>query len=75
MRNVAIVGAGMTPFAEHFALGIRDLLPMAFSECAASIDKGLDLSDLQAAWFGSMVPPTASHRGSSPTLWAYATSP
>lgn len=54
MRNVAIVGAGMTPFAEHFALGIRDLLPMAFSECAASIDKGLDLSDLQAAWFGSM---------------------
>lgn len=54
MRNVAIVGAGMTPFAEHFALGIRDLLPMAFSECAASVDKGLDLSDLQAAWFGSM---------------------
>ncbi|MFZ2173627.1 MAG: thiolase family protein [Rhodococcus sp. (in: high G+C Gram-positive bacteria)] len=54
MRKVAIVGAGMTPFAEHFALGIKDLLPMAFSECAGSIDKGLAKSDLKAAWFGSM---------------------
>lgn len=54
MRNVAIVGAGMTPFAEHFTLGIKDLLPMAFAECAGSIDKGLDKADLQAAWFGSM---------------------
>lgn len=28
MRNVAIVGAGMTAFGEHFALGIKDLLPV-----------------------------------------------
>ncbi|MEV2218491.1 beta-ketoacyl synthase N-terminal-like domain-containing protein [Nocardia vinacea] len=54
MREVAIVGAGMTPFAEHFALGVKDLVPMAFAECAASIDKGLATSDLQAAWFGAM---------------------
>ncbi len=27
---------------------------MAFSECAASVDKGLDKSDLQGAWFGAM---------------------
>src|SRR5271166_1883240 len=54
MKNVAIVGAGMTPFAEHFALGIKDLLPMAFAECAASVDKGLAKTELQAAWFGSM---------------------
>ncbi|WP_024448307.1 thiolase C-terminal domain-containing protein [Mycolicibacterium iranicum] len=54
MRRVAIVGAGMTPFAEHFALGIKDLLPMAFSACAASVDKGLAKSDVQAAWFGAM---------------------
>lgn len=54
MRKVAIVGAGMTPFAEHFALGMRDLLPMAYAECAASVDKGISKSDLQAAWFGSM---------------------
>ncbi|CAN5450073.1 thiolase domain-containing protein [soil metagenome] len=54
MRSVAIVGAGMTPFGEHFALGIKDLLPMAFADCAASVDKGIDKADLQAAWFGSM---------------------
>ncbi|HEY5853377.1 MAG TPA: beta-ketoacyl synthase N-terminal-like domain-containing protein, partial [Aldersonia sp.] len=54
MRRVAIVGAGMTPFAEHFALGLKDLLPMAFAECAASVDKGLDRSDIAAAWYGAM---------------------
>ncbi|HVV08222.1 thiolase C-terminal domain-containing protein [Amycolatopsis sp.] len=54
MRKVAVVGAGMTPFAEHFALGIKDLLPMAFAECAASVDKGLDRGDIQAAWFGEL---------------------
>ncbi|GAB2964296.1 acetyl-CoA acetyltransferase [Amycolatopsis acidiphila] len=54
MRKVAVVGAGMTPFAEHFALGIKDLLPMAFAECAASVDKGLDKNDIQAAWFGEL---------------------
>jgi acetyl-CoA C-acetyltransferase len=54
MRKVAIVGAGMTVFAGHFALGIKDLLPMAFAECAASVDKGMAKADIQAAWFGSM---------------------
>ncbi|HEY3879065.1 MAG TPA: beta-ketoacyl synthase N-terminal-like domain-containing protein, partial [Trebonia sp.] len=54
MREVAIVGAGMTPFAEHFSLGIKDLLPMAFAECAASVDKGLNVADIQAAWFGEL---------------------
>jgi acetyl-CoA C-acetyltransferase len=44
----------MTPFAEHFALGIKDLLPIAFSDCAASVDKGLKKADLQAAWFGTI---------------------
>jgi acetyl-CoA C-acetyltransferase len=54
MRKVAIVGAGMTAFGEHFALGIKDLLPMAFADCARSVDKGLQKTDLQAAWFGAM---------------------
>src|SRR5258705_13879654 len=54
MRRVAIVGAGMTAFAEHFALGIKDLLPMAFAECARSVDKGLTKTDVQAAWFGAI---------------------
>ncbi|MGE2733036.1 thiolase C-terminal domain-containing protein [Mycolicibacterium vaccae] len=54
MRRVAIVGAGMTPFGEHFALGIKDLLPMAYSACADTVDKGLMKTDLQAAWIGAM---------------------
>ncbi|WP_067657432.1 thiolase C-terminal domain-containing protein [Nocardia harenae] len=54
MRRVAVVGAGMTPFAEHFALGVQDLLPMAFAECAASVDRGVRIGDIQAAWFGAL---------------------
>jgi acetyl-CoA C-acetyltransferase len=55
MRRVAIVGAGMTPFGEHFDLGLKDLVPMAVSEALATVDKGMDRSDLQAAWFGELV--------------------
>jgi acetyl-CoA C-acetyltransferase len=55
VRRVAIVGAGMTPFAEHFHLGIKDLLPMAVSEAVAHVDKGFDRKDIQAAWFGELV--------------------
>jgi acetyl-CoA C-acetyltransferase len=54
MRRVAIVGAGMTPFAEHFDLGIKDLVPMAVTEMAGTVDKGLDRGDIEAAWFGEL---------------------
>ncbi|PPJ28166.1 thiolase C-terminal domain-containing protein [Nocardia nova] len=54
MRRVAIVGAGMTPFGEHFGLGIKDLLPMAFTECIANVDKGIAPAEIQAAWFGEL---------------------
>lgn len=54
MRSVAIVGAGMTPFAEHFELGIKDLVPMAYADCVAHVDKGIDKSEIQAAWFGEL---------------------
>ena len=54
MRRVAIVGAGMTPFGEHFDLGIKELLPMAVTEMACSVDRGFERSDIQAAWFGEL---------------------
>lgn len=54
MRRVAVVGAGMTAFGEHFHLGIKDLLPMAVSEAVASVDKGFDRADIDAAWFGEL---------------------
>jgi hypothetical protein len=49
-----MVGAGMTPFAEHFALGIKDLIPMAYAECVGNVDKGIKKSEIQAAWFGEL---------------------
>jgi hypothetical protein len=54
MRNVAIVGAGMTPFAEHFELGVKDLVPMAYAEAVAKVDKGIEKSEIEAAWFGEL---------------------
>jgi acetyl-CoA C-acetyltransferase len=54
MRRVALVGAGMTTFAEHFGLGIKDLIPMAYAECVAHVDKGIEKSDIQAAWIGEL---------------------
>jgi len=54
MRRVAIAGAGMTPFTEHFGLGIKDLVPMAVSEMESHVDKGLNRADIEAAWFGEL---------------------
>ena len=31
----------MTPFAEHFELGIKDLVPMAYAEAVGNVDKGI----------------------------------
>ena len=44
----------MTTFTEHFGLGIKDLIPMAVTEMEANVDKGLDRTDIQAAWFGEL---------------------
>ena len=50
-----MVGAGMTPFAEHFGLGIKDLVPMAYADCAVwHVDKGIDKSEIEAAWSGGL---------------------
>jgi acetyl-CoA C-acetyltransferase len=56
MRRVAVVGAGMTRFGELFGLGIKDMLPMALTEAVDSVDKGFDRDDVEAAWFGELVP-------------------
>ena len=54
MRRVAVVGAGMTNFGEHFELGIKDLVPMAVTEAIDSVDKVFDRADIDAAWFGEL---------------------
>ena len=55
MKRVAMIGAGMTEFGELFHLGIKDMVPMAVSEAVASVNKGFDRADIQAAWFGELV--------------------
>jgi acetyl-CoA C-acetyltransferase len=50
-----MVGAGMTQFGELFGLGVKDMLPMAVSEAVASVDKGFNRDDIDAAWFGELV--------------------
>ena len=53
MRRVAMVGAGMTPFAERSRLGIKDLIPMAYAEASPS-RQGHQQVDIEAAWFGEL---------------------
>ena len=55
MRRVAMVGAGMTKFGELFDLGVKDMVPMAVSEAAGSVDREFNRSDIDAAWFGELV--------------------
>jgi len=54
MRRVAVVGAGMTQFKEHFDKGIKELIPEAVAEMEASVDKGFERSQIEAAWFGEL---------------------
>lgn len=54
MRPVAMVGAGMIPFGELFDLGMKEMLPRAVTAAATSVDNGLALADIDAAWFGQL---------------------
>jgi acetyl-CoA C-acetyltransferase len=54
MRPVALVGAGMIPFGELFGEGIKDMVPQALHAALASVDKGMERSEVEAAWFGEL---------------------
>ena len=54
MRPVALVGAGMTPFGELFGQGIKELMPQALGEALRSVDKGMGLHEIEAAWLGEL---------------------
>lgn len=54
MRDVAIVGAGMTPFGRHPQKGIKDLVRGAVEKALA--DAGLDADQMEAAYVGSAAP-------------------
>lgn len=54
MRDVAIVGAGMTPFGRHPEKGIKELVKGAVDGALA--DVGIDSSEIEAAYVGSAAP-------------------
>lgn len=54
MRPVALVGAGMIPFGELFDQGLKEMLPRAVGAALASVDKGMERSEIEAAWFGQL---------------------
>jgi acetyl-CoA C-acetyltransferase len=54
-NRVAIVGAGMTSFGEHFDRGLEQLAAAAFLGAVASVDKGLDREQLDGGFFANVV--------------------
>ncbi len=51
MRDVSIVGIGMTPVAEHWDLGLRELSQQAIQ--SALVDAGIHLEDVDALVVGN----------------------
>lgn len=56
MNEVAIVGAGMIPFGELFDQSIKEMVPRAVTAALSSVDKGINRSELEAAWLGQLQP-------------------
>lgn len=52
-RGVALVGSGMSKFGTFPDKNSRDLFVEAFAEMRASVDKGLDMKDVGALYFGN----------------------
>ncbi len=55
-KKVAVVGAGLIDFGEHFSLSLEDMIEQAYLKALASVDKGLDPKEIEAAWFGTVYP-------------------
>ncbi|HRV93589.1 MAG TPA: beta-ketoacyl synthase N-terminal-like domain-containing protein [Anaerolineae bacterium] len=52
-RGVAIVGAGMSKFGAFPGRATRDLFVDAFTEMQGSVDKGVDVNDIEAIFIGN----------------------
>jgi acetyl-CoA acetyltransferase len=53
MRDVAVIGTGMTRFGKHLDKGIKDLMREAVQE--AIVDAGIEQNDIEAAYVGNGV--------------------
>ncbi|MGA9400995.1 thiolase domain-containing protein [Haladaptatus sp.] len=54
MRDVALVGAGQSPYGEHPDAGIKELFESAYDAMVGSVDHGFDADDLDGAYVGSL---------------------
>jgi acetyl-CoA C-acetyltransferase len=53
-RGVAIVGAGMSKFGVFKEKASRDLFVEAFNQMRTSVDKGLEVNDIEALYLGNL---------------------
>ena len=53
--KVAVVGAGMIKFGEHYDKSYLDLIAEAYLETLKSVDKGIDRKEIQAGWLGTVL--------------------
>ncbi|GAG23169.1 unnamed protein product, partial [marine sediment metagenome] len=53
MREVAMIGAGMSKFGAFPDKNSRDLWGEAFINCLASIDKNFEIKDIEALYLGN----------------------
>jgi len=68
-KRVAIIGAGLIDFGEHFSLSLEDMIEQAYLNALASVEKGIDSKEIEAAWFGTVYPAM----GNSGLVLAHAT--
>jgi acetyl-CoA C-acetyltransferase len=54
MRDVAVVGAGMMDFGEHHDMGLDDMVEGVYLNAVADVDRGIDRSAIEGAWFGTL---------------------
>ncbi len=52
-RGVAIVGAGMSKFGVRPGVNGRELFTEAFTDMMASVDKPVDVKDIEGLWLGN----------------------
>lgn len=52
--RVAVVGAGMMKFGELYDKSYDDMMVEAYRNCLASVDKGFDEKDIEAAWLSTV---------------------
>jgi acetyl-CoA C-acetyltransferase len=68
-KKVAIVGGGMIGFGELFEKSFETMIEAAYLNALQSVDRGLDPTQIEAAWIGTLYPPP----GNSGLLLSFAT--